>query len=109
MTSALTSPAVVSYNGSLRAVLRCVPDFGFETYDLAAPPRRLVSSRPAMPLVETGVDVRRVERVPLPSALLDGPPEGESWLGVSQRTMARVMAAFLVGEDPQRRLDAQAA
>ena len=109
MTQVLTNPALVSYNGSLRAVLRCVPDFGFETYDLAAPPRRLLSARTATPLVETGVDVRRVERVPPPSALLQGLPGGESWLGVSQRTLARVSAAFLVGEDPQRRLDAQSA
>ena len=102
-------PTVVSYNGLLRAVIRYVPDFGFDTYDLAAPPRRLLSSGPSIPLVESGVDVRRVERMPSPSALLERLPDGETWLGVSQRTMARVLAAFLMGEDPQRRLDAQAA
>lgn len=109
MSADAKSPALVSYNGLLRAVIRLVPDFGFDTYDLAAPPRRLFSPRVSTPLVENGVDVRRVERAPLPSALLQGLPAGESWLGVSQRTMARVFAAFLLGEDPQRRLDAQAA
>ncbi len=109
MSPSLTMPTVVSYNGLLRAVIRCVPEFGFDTYDLAAPPRRLLSSGPSTPLVESGVDVRRVERVPSPSALLERLPDGETWLGVSQRTMARVLAAFLIGEDPQRRLDAQAA
>lgn len=109
MSASPTIPTVVSYNGSLRAVIRRVPDFGFDTYDLAAPPRRLLSSRLLTPLVESGVDVRRVEPVLSPAALLQGLPQGESWLGVSQRTMARILAAFLMGEDPQRRLDAQAA
>ncbi|WP_404292130.1 DEAD/DEAH box helicase [Microvirga sp. RSM25] len=109
MTTVPASAVVVSYNGQLRAVIRSVQDFGFETYDLAAAPRRLLSARASTPLVESGVDVRRVEPVPSPSELLQGLPHGESWLGVSQRTMARVLAAFLVGEDPQRRLDAQSA
>lgn len=102
-------PEIVLFNGQHRAVFRYVSDFGFETYDLAAPPRRLFASRVPHPLVESGVDVRRVERVASPSAIFRELPAGESWLGVSNRTMAGAMAAFLIGEDPQRRLEAQAA
>lgn len=103
------SAQIVSYNDSVRAVIRAVSDFGFATFDLAGPPRRLSSPKHTLPLIESGVDVRRVKVLQTPSTLYRGLPPGESWLGVSQRTLARIWAAFLVGEDPQRRLDAQRA
>ena len=102
-------PATVLYNGQVRAVVRVIDDFGFRTFDLAAPPRRLFASSGAVPLVEQGVDARHVTPAPSLANLLQTSPEGESWLSVTHRTLARVWTAFLVGEDPQRRLDAQKA
>ena len=32
---------LVKYNGSPRTILRKINDFGFEAYDLVAPPRRV--------------------------------------------------------------------
>ena len=104
-----SQPSIVSYNGLLRAVIRTVEDFGFSTYDLAAPPRRFSSLTHTAALVEAGVDVRRVEPIPTPARLFKSFPEAETWLSVSQRTLARSAASFLVGEDPQRRLDAKRA
>lgn len=105
----MPDPLLVTYNESLRGVLRLVDDFGFKTYDLAAPPRRLLGLGSAAPLVETGVDVRRVEAVPSPAALLQVGPREESWLGLTQKSLARLTATFLIAEDPQRRLDARKA
>ena len=102
-------PSLVSSNGSFRGVLREVNDFGFVTYDLVAPPRRILGSESTTPLIETGVDVRRVSEVATPASLLQSGPKDESWLGLTQRTVARLYAAFLVAEDPQRRLDARKA
>ena len=99
--------AITRYNGSLYGVVRKVEDFGFATYDLAAPPARLAGSPPNGTVVEHSIEARRVEPVPTLSSLVQKLPAGEHWLGVSQRTLARVLAAFLVAEDPQRRLEAQ--
>lgn len=104
-----SAPLLVNYNGSLRGVLRAVDDFGMTTYDLIAPPRRLSASESITPLVEASVDFRRVERVPTPAALLKSGPQEESWLGLTQRSLARLYGTFLVAEDPQRRLDARKA
>ncbi len=104
----MTTPATVRYNESVRAVLREVSDFGFASFDLVAPPRRLLGDV-LMPLIEPNVDVRRVSNLPTPASLFERLPEGENWLGVTQRTLARLQAAFLVAEDPQRRLDARKA
>ena len=105
----MPGPLLVKYNDSPRAILKSSNDFGFAVYDLVAPPRRLVGSRTAAPLVETNVDARRVESEPSPTSLLGGLPEGENWLSVSQRTISRLFAVFLVAEDPQRRLEARKA
>lgn len=105
----MRSPLLTTYNGQLRGVIREVDDFGFKAFDLAAPPRRLLGSDNAVPLVESGVDGRRVEAVPSPSELLLSGPKEESWLGLTQRTLARIHAIFLAAEDPQRRLDARKA
>jgi superfamily II DNA or RNA helicase len=105
----MRSPLLTTYNGQLRGVIREIDDFGFKAFDLAAPPRRLLGSDSAVPLVESGVDGRRVEAVPSPAELLLSGPKEESWLGLTQRTLARIHATFLAAEDPQRRLDARKA
>jgi len=102
-------PSIVICGGSARAVLRVVDDFGFQSLDLLSPPRRLLAPDSTVPLVEPNVDSRRVEALSLSSALLDQLPEGETWLNVSARTVARLFASYLVSEDPQRRLDAHKA
>ena len=99
----------VEYVGYLRAVLRTVNDFGFESYDLVGMPRRLCAPGALPPLVETNIDKRRVKPVPLPSELLRALPAGDSWLAMSQRTLGRLLASYLIAEDPQRRLDARKA
>ena len=100
---------LTTYNGQLRGVIREIDDFGFKAFDLAAPPRRLLGSDSAVPLVEFGVDGRRVEYVASPAELLIAGPKEESWLGLTHRTLARIHATFLAAEDPQRRLDARKA
>src|ERR1700722_1719413 len=97
---------VVLYNGSLRAVLRVVDDFGFAAADLTAPPRRLLGSTSSIQLYEPAVDVRRLDPVSTPAVRFRQIPNEENWLSVSQRTMARLFGTFLIAEDPQRRLDA---
>ncbi|MGM4892056.1 DEAD/DEAH box helicase [Tardiphaga sp. 839_C3_N1_4] len=104
-----SSQLLATYNGQLRGVIREIDDFGFKAFDLAAPPRRLLGSDSAVPLVESGVDGRRVESVLSPAELLLAGPKEESWLGLTQRTLARMVATFLAAEDPQRRLDARKA
>ena len=99
------------YAGSQRALLRTIDDFGFVTYDLAGIPRRLCEVDLLPPLVETNVDKRRTTPLPTPAAELARMEisDGDGWLSLSTRTLARVYAAFLIAEDPQRRLDARKA
>jgi superfamily II DNA or RNA helicase len=105
----MRSQLLTTYNGQLRAIIREIDDFGFKAFDLAAPPRRLLGSDSVTPLVESGVDGRRVDPVPSPAEMLLSGPKEESWLGLTQRTLARMQATFLAAEDPQRRLDARKA
>lgn len=99
------------YAGHQRALLRTDDDFGFVTYDLVGIPRRLCETESLPPLVETNIDKRRVRQLPTPSAQMVRMElaEGDNWLSLSSRTVARIYAAFLVAEDPQRRLDARKA
>ncbi|WP_185464652.1 MULTISPECIES: DEAD/DEAH box helicase [unclassified Synechococcus] len=92
-------------------MLRTVDDFGFVTYDLVGIPRRLCEVDSLPPLVETNVDKRRAKQLPTPADELTSLDlaKGDGWLSLSARTLARVYAAFLVSEDPQRRLDARKA
>jgi len=62
-------------------------------------------------LVEANIDRRRVKPVLSPAQLtaaraLD---EGDNWLAMTSRSLARLYAGFLIAEDPQRRLDARKA
>ena len=100
---------LVEYNGVVRAILRTVSDFGFESYDLVGPPRRLYGPALGQGLVETNVDKRRVKPLRSPTQLLGVPADGDSLLSMTARSLARLYAAFLAAEDPQRRLDAHKA
>jgi hypothetical protein len=83
--------------------------WGFETYDLANLPRRLLDfSDPDShtQAVLSGLDPNRLKSQPTPaeSLRLDATT---GWASMSHRSIARVTAMFLVAEDPQRRLDAR--
>jgi superfamily II DNA or RNA helicase len=99
------------YANHQRALLRTVDDFGFVSYDLVGYPRRLCDSDAGPPLVDANVDKRRVRELltPATAATQRALPEGDGWLSFTSRTLARLYAAFLVAEDPQRRLDASKA
>ncbi len=95
---------LVEYGGGTRAILRAVDDFGFESYDLVSVPSRLARAQSPSPLVEANIDRRRVTALQSPAQLacarvLDN---GDNWLALSTRTLARLYAGFLVAEDPQR-------
>jgi superfamily II DNA or RNA helicase len=91
------------------AVLRQQDEFGFVEYDLVAPPRRFFYGvDPLPPIVDIGVDCRRLKPLPTPAELLRLPvAEGDNWPAHSRRTIARLFAWFLICEDPQRRLEAR--
>lgn len=99
------------YANHQRALLRTVDDFGFLTYDLVGCPRRLCDVEAHPPLVDANVDKRRVKALLTPAtvAVRRALDEGDGWLSQTSRTLARIYAAFLVAEDPQRRLDARKA
>ena len=93
-----------------RALLREVDDFGFLSYDLVGLPRRLCENE-ASSLVEASIDRRRVKPIEAPAkqVLRKSLSDQESWLTVSNRTLARIYSAFLIAEDPQRRIEARKA
>lgn len=97
--------------GQKRSLLRVVDDFGFKTYDLVGIPRRICNVNTDQPLVATNVDTRRARQLPTPAAELASREllDGDGWLSLSARTLAKVYAGFLIAEDPQRRLDARKA
>jgi superfamily II DNA or RNA helicase len=101
---------LVDYAGHNRSILRVVDDFGFESYDLVSAPQR-IAGIDSPPLVETNIDKRRVKHIKTPAHLLETKAlsPDDNWLAMSSRTLARLYAAFLIAEDPQRRLDARKA
>lgn len=102
---------IFEYGNHQRTLLRSVDDFGFLTYDLVGCPRRLCDTDADPPLVDSNIDHRRVTPLQSPAtiALRRTLEEGDGWLSHTARTLARLYAAFLVAEDPQRRLDASKA
>lgn len=100
---------LVEHDGVHRAILRAVNDFGFESYDLLSPPRRLFPPSATVPLLLPSVDKRRVKPIKTPAELLNSFPKDDTWLSITGRSLARLYAAFLIAEDPQRRLDAHKA
>lgn len=99
------------YASHQRALLRTVDDFGFISYDLVGYPRRLCDSSGVPPLVDANIDKRRVTELLSPAEKAEKKEleEGDGWLSSTSRTLARLYAAFLIAEDPQRRLDANKA
>lgn len=91
---------------------RRTDSFGFATLDLAAPPSRLChnSAIASIGPVASGIDAARVTSCLTPAQLLGDPAlAGEKSAGrATDRARARLLANFLVAEDPQRRLDARA-
>ena len=90
------------------AVLREQEEWGLRTADLVHPPRRFWSDEDVQTsVVEEGIDVRRIQRVASPAEILANLPPGENWQSFGRRSVARLHVHYLVGEDPQRRLDAR--
>jgi superfamily II DNA or RNA helicase len=102
-------PLLVEYDGRICATLRVVDDFGLKALDLIGPPRRCATSDDHEPLYMPNVDFRRIRPILTPAAQLDSASRTESWLTLTGRAQARLFAAFLLGEDPQRRLDSRKA
>ena len=55
---------IIEYCGTPRTILRTINDFGFESYDLVSPPRRLLGPASTIPLLENNIDKRRTTIVP---------------------------------------------
>jgi superfamily II DNA or RNA helicase len=88
------------------SALREYEEWGLRSIDIVAPPRRFWGDQQKQELlVEEGLDLRRVEGLPLPTRLIESLPEGDNWQSMSRRSIARLHAYFLALEDPQRRLD----
>jgi len=102
-------PNLVEYDGRICVALRVVDDFGQKALDLVGAPRRCADSDHREPLFIPNVDFRHVRPILSPAGQLVSAPTKESWLTLSARAQAKLFAAFLLGEDPQRRLDAQKA
>src|SRR6476646_6796761 len=102
-------PLVVQHDGQVWATLKVVDDFGLKALELIGAPRRIAESDDKEPLFSPGVDLRRVRSLVTPANQLLAASPRESWLTLSQKAVSRLQAAFLLAEDPQRRLDAQKA
>lgn len=103
----MSHPLLVHFQGLPRTVAYESDVFGLPSYHLVGAPRRLFADHALPPLYEPEVDVRRVESMPSPAELLGALPAGDNWHAMSMRTQALLSAAFLLAEDPQRRLDAR--
>ncbi|CAN5330732.1 hypothetical protein BH09GEM1_BH09GEM1_42430 [soil metagenome] len=99
-----SSPLVLLHE-TQRTVIAESSYYGQRTVDLCGPFRRLYSDgAEAPPLLEQYVDVHRVDALPMPSELLQRLPSGDTTLGQSARSLARLHALLLLTEDPQERL-----
>lgn len=105
------APLLVNRGGdsTLFPVVRRYDDWGLISVDLAGPPRRFWADGEIQPfpIVDMGVDANRIQPAITPAGQLSPGPVGESWSALSRRSVARLRAHFLIGEDPQRRLDAR--
>lgn len=89
-------------------LLRQFDDFGLPAYDLVRPPERFWADGTTIPPGwRTAVDASHVKPEPLPTDLLRGLPDKDSWHAMTRRSLDRLFAWFLISEDPQRRLDVQ--
>ncbi len=89
------------------AVLRQYDEWGIPCVDLVAPPRRFWADAEPPPVVEPGIDCRRVQTLPSPAELIANLRDGDTWSAQSKRSVGRLRAYFLICEDPQRRLDSR--
>jgi hypothetical protein len=104
-TSLLFSRDNVNYPSSL---LLEREEWGLRSVDLVNPPRRFWSDQPIpMPIVEPGIDARRLREIPTPATLLRSLSTDDNWTAQTRRSLDRLRAFFLVCEDPQRRMDAR--
>ena len=91
-----------------RVVLRSGDEWGIVTADLGKPPSRLL---PASHLVdapvEQGVDSNRLTPIPTPAETLLRIQDDANVAAIGRKSLARLMAYFLVCEDPQRRFDSR--
>src|SRR5690606_37532200 len=100
---------LVEHEGRTYTVLRVVDDFGQKSLDLVGAPRRCVDLDDRAPLFLPNVDFRHVRHVVSPAQQLTAASTTTSWVSLSGRAQAKLFAAFLLGEDPQRRLESQKA
>jgi hypothetical protein len=102
-------PIVVSQGKDYPAtILRQFDDFGLSSYDLCGPPSRFWADGENGPdPVATNVDSARVTPLMTPAQTLRSPLNQETWTGRSRASLSRLWAYYLLGEDPQRRLDAR--
>lgn len=102
-------PALVEHEGHVCVTLRVVDDFGQKALDLIGAPRRISSGADRDHLYMQNVDFRHVRPIISPAEQLVSAPTKDSWIALTARAQSKLFAAFLVAEDPQRRLDAQKA
>ena len=104
-----TGPVVIRQGTDYpTTILRRVDDLGLLSYDLCGPPSRLWADRDDVPnFVFTNVDSARVQHMQTPAQALRSSQDQETWSARSRASLARLWAYFLLGEDPQRRLDAR--
>src|SRR5262245_6780409 len=103
-----TTPLLVELGERLFVTLRVVDDFGQKALDLIGPPRRCADEE-RDPLYVPNVDFREAKQSLSPAAQLVSAAKKEPWLSLTARAQAKLLSCFLLGEDPQRRLDAQKA
>lgn len=82
-------------------------EIGFEELDLLRPPVRFWADGETVPDgAKMHADARRWTAVPTPAELLATGPS-DTWMAMTRRSISRLLAWFLVVEDPQRRLEVQ--
>lgn len=92
-----------------RALLNTAPFFGLDVHDLVTPPGRFFDDGPHPPVIEQRIEERDASPLVSPLELLiQAPPPGASWQGMSRAALAALEAWFLVCEDPEARLQASA-
>ena len=104
-----TIPTLVEHDGHVCVTLRIVDDFGQKALDLIGAPRRCAHGDDREPIFIPNVDLRHVRPLLTPATQLVSAPTKDSWMSLTSHAQAKLFGAFLLGEDPQRRLDAQKA
>lgn len=91
-----------------RVILRSGDEWGIVTADLGKPPARLLASSHLVDApVEQGVDSNRLTSIPTPAETLFRIQDDANVASLGRKSLARLMAYFLVCEDPQRRYDSR--